>query len=421
MSIKNISLPQPVAQRFSPHLEAIRGFAALLVVWHHAVSFPRTLDPHYTVQGFWAYMAPSHFSVLLFFVLSGYVIGLTNPRPLTTTTIPQYLRKRLVRIYPIYAVCMLLAVLVGWGQGYSWATVIGNFTFLQIAVTPIIHENSPAWSLHFEVLYYLLFVPVSFFRLPALLVLGVSLAIGIGSLLVQPAHPLLASYGLGFTFWMAGLTLAHYADTLPTKQPTYQLLLAFLLLFASFRGFDAPETMLRMVANSLIGTRLEQAHGHSYASMLAFRDLAWLPYAVLGIMVFAHKSFRFQRRLLSLAFLLPAFTFWHIAETWPAVDWATFGLGSLFYLLAVICFFVRIPPLEPWARHCISGLGKVGGISYGLYIVHFPLLQLMARLDFFAGSALTFWTRFVVLLIVALLAAYGLEKKFQPWVRTRWA
>ena len=84
--------------------------AALTVVLGHTIVIKQTLDPHYQPTGIFSFQAPGHLSVLIFFILSGYVIGLTNQRPLEAASIGTYLKKRIVRIYPIYLLSILLAL-----------------------------------------------------------------------------------------------------------------------------------------------------------------------------------------------------------------------------------------------------------------------------------------------------------------------
>ena len=65
-------------------------------------------------------------------------------------------------------------------------------------------------------------------------------------------------------------------------------------------------------------------------------------------------------------------------------------------------------------------LAQVGSVSYGLYIVHVPLLYLMHQLaPSFSGTALTYGLRLAVFVAAALGMAYWLEKKLQPWVKGR--
>ena len=71
-----------LTRTFDFKLEGLRGLAALTVVLGHTIVIKQTLDPHYQPTGVFSFQAPGHLSVLIFFILSGYVIGLTNQRPL---------------------------------------------------------------------------------------------------------------------------------------------------------------------------------------------------------------------------------------------------------------------------------------------------------------------------------------------------
>lgn len=61
---------------FNANLEALRGTAALVVVWHHLTYFYALLDPHYWLKGVSAFSPPGHAAVLVFF----YAFGLCHRR-----------------------------------------------------------------------------------------------------------------------------------------------------------------------------------------------------------------------------------------------------------------------------------------------------------------------------------------------------
>ena len=62
---------------------------------------------------------------------------------------------------------------------------------------------------------------------------------------------------------------------------------------------------------------------------------------------------------------------------------------------------------------CLGNFGKYGDFSYGVYIVHFPILQLMVSLGWFAESP---WMMLVLAAALVLVAAFllwhGVEKQF---------
>lgn len=145
---------QRPATTYSVKLEALRGLAALMVVGHHV--FPTAAYPlmHVLFNG--------RAAVSLFFVLSGYVLGLSLRRG-RGTLLWQYASffiRRVLRIYPAYFVTTL-AFIAYWkfypfdnGQGHplalfagmklSWQQLIKNLCFLDQSI------NFVTWSLKVE-------------------------------------------------------------------------------------------------------------------------------------------------------------------------------------------------------------------------------------------------------------------------------
>jgi peptidoglycan/LPS O-acetylase OafA/YrhL len=89
-------------------LDALRGFAACVVVLHH-FRLAYSLDPP---RWFAMPLFAGFPSVILFFVLSGYVLGLPFWRG-SQPTYGKYLTRRFFRIYVPYAVVIAIAVAVG--------------------------------------------------------------------------------------------------------------------------------------------------------------------------------------------------------------------------------------------------------------------------------------------------------------------
>ncbi|HEX8504325.1 MAG TPA: acyltransferase [Hymenobacter sp.] len=401
-------------RKFEYNLEGLRGLAALIVVWFHAVSVKNLLDPHYTPSGPLAYCVPGHLSVLLFFVLSGYVIGLTNKAPLTGAAIAAYLRKRFVRIYPIYAVALLLTLFVA--QSYPLTTWLAHFSLTQVLLSPVIGENAPMWSLHYEVFYYLLFIPLSMWRVDAWLAAGACFFIGLFNQLAWPANTLLTSYSYGFTFWLCGLALARSPQ--PSLRSTYQFLLGMMLLLLSMRNFNVYETILLKVMRLAVGERLiYPAITEQFRAVISFADLAFLPFGMVCIRVFTNQNFPGRRYVLWALFGLPAATFLYIVQHNGQVDLNPYVMSTVFYLAAVAMVSFPSARVEAWSAWVMQQFVKLGGISYALYVVHDPIAECLRRIGVFSGTGMTYSVRFALLLALSLLAAHLLENKFQPLMR----
>jgi peptidoglycan/LPS O-acetylase OafA/YrhL len=225
---------QPPSSRrsFDWALEGLRGYAALAVGFSHVlVGFK--LDPGVRPPGFWGYLAPGSICVLLFFILSGYVIGLTTTTEFSKPAAIQYLMRRVIRLIPIYWIAIALTLPLATAE--HWTTLVGNFFFVQGIAVPVIQANDALWSLSYEVVFYLLFLPIWWLKPRVTTVFALC---GGLSLLgwVLPASiatvPVISSFATGFLFWLVGLWLAWNVehDATPKKIPVFSylcLLVAF--------------------------------------------------------------------------------------------------------------------------------------------------------------------------------------------------
>ncbi|MBD2721781.1 acyltransferase family protein [Hymenobacter armeniacus] len=410
--------PKP-AKTFDFKLEGLRGLAALTVVLGHTVVIRQTLDPHYQPSGVFAFQAPGHLSVLIFFILSGYVIGLTNQRPLQRNGIGPYLKKRLVRIYPIYLVSMLLALAIS--QAVPASVAAANLTFTQVLLAPVLSANAPSWSLHYEILFYLLFIPVSYFRMsPVLVCLGSFLA-GLAVLLLAnwPGAPLLTSYLFGFSFWTLGLVLVNISRHGAAHYTSLQLLSAFLLFF-SLEETNQLQTVYLKVTQALPGLRWSFSESVPWVERaIALVDFTYLPYCVLVLLIFTNRSFPYQKWLTYLLYLLPAYSLVYLYHNRAdAVHFQHYLIPVCSYLLSVLLLVLsRSNVLEGPADWLLAQTIKLGALSYGLYIIHYPILKIFGLIEPFSGHWYTFLVRFIAFMALSLLAAALLEKRFQPWAR----
>ena len=416
-TVIEVRRPAPIEH----HLEAMRGFAALVVVWSHAIVNHKLLDPGYGVQGIALFLPPSHLAVLLFFVLSGYVIGLSTKQKLDTRQlIGRYLKKRLLRIYPIYFVTLCLALAVS-THLYSIKTIVGNFSITQIILTDIVKEHDASWSLHYEVLFYLLFIPISFLRLPALKLAAGCVALGIANRLLFPTHPLLTSYVFGFAFWLAGLWLADRTRSMPRRDVSASRLLGLLLIILSFNYYSVFSTLvfkiiiLTKTTWLYYGPVLDEAQ--PYGTQISIEDFAFLPIAAAVVLIFSRVDFPFRRWVIAIIGVAPALTFVFLASHAAQIDWPPYVIATVSYLLGAALLFIRV---ELLSANAMRLLAIVGSFSYGLYIVHAPLLYLFHRiLPSFSGTPITYTIRLIVFIATSLGTAWWLEKKLQPWIKAR--
>jgi len=140
-------------------IQYLRGVAAMMVVVFH-LQGPLS---RFGVKGDWPLALAS--GVDIFFVVSGFIMWTTTWQGRVTPG--AFLRRRLVRIVPLYwflTLCAVAVALVGKG-GAAWASItlehlVKSLLFVP-SLSPVTHEMEPVlipgWTLNYEMLFYLLF------------------------------------------------------------------------------------------------------------------------------------------------------------------------------------------------------------------------------------------------------------------------
>jgi peptidoglycan/LPS O-acetylase OafA/YrhL len=160
---------------FEPRLESLRGIAALIVAMHHGMSAFATMPSEYsgligTLIVWLLWVTNPAASVMFFFVLSGYVLGLALER--SGGFIPFVIR-RCFRILPMFVLSVLFAYacvtlvridpapsgLATYFQQIFWpgpqvSDLLDNLTFNNFLV------NGPSWSIYPEIIGSLLLPPL---------------------------------------------------------------------------------------------------------------------------------------------------------------------------------------------------------------------------------------------------------------------
>jgi peptidoglycan/LPS O-acetylase OafA/YrhL len=151
-------MSNPTARRiplpFSLYLDLVRFLAAVSVVLYH--SWDKVLPGL-------PFKWPGHEAVVVFFVLSGYVIAHAASAP--GTTLSTYVQHRIARIVPVAVAALLLALVIclSWPgldkDGGLWWRTLANMLFIAQAGPLGVDAplNPPFWSLNYEVWYYVIF------------------------------------------------------------------------------------------------------------------------------------------------------------------------------------------------------------------------------------------------------------------------
>jgi peptidoglycan/LPS O-acetylase OafA/YrhL len=319
----------------SIYLDLVRIVSALLVVLYHSNLRLLTLEKlPLSTHG--------HAAVIVFFVLSGYVIAhITSTRENTPL---EYWSSRLTRFYSLaLPVVLLTPLLDSLGEAMApqfygdrtthdlaWLRILTSLAFLNEVWTLSImsFSNVPYWSLCYEFWYYVLFAVLTFTRgrKRVLWCCAVALLIGPKILLLAPV-------------WATGVLL-HRCTTLQHIG----------------RGAGAV-----LLAGSCIGYALF----HHY--QLTEVGSAWLR-QIFG--AHWHQQFAFSRYFMT--------------------D----------YLLAIIvaCHFVGVRALAPPLERLGSVARPLAAYTFSIYLLHQPLIQFYAAL--FRGDPAAPWFYIATMLAV---------------------
>ena len=136
------------------YLQSLRAVAAILVVWAHAIDLAskRNLDGWHLDGG-----AIENFGAVgvdIFFVISGFIVSISAERTLSAQ---QFLIKRWLRIWPLYAIATLLVFCMSPSEWGRLDRLMYSLLFIQEPGIPSSMPTHPlGWSLFYEMAFYLM-------------------------------------------------------------------------------------------------------------------------------------------------------------------------------------------------------------------------------------------------------------------------
>ncbi len=385
-------------------LEGLRGICACLVLYGHMTAPMRRLDPAYAPsERFWWFNL-GLVAVFFFFVLSGYVIGLTVRVPFSAAEARGYLGRRLVRLVPVSTAAVLLAWLLL--PQVAPGVILGNLAFLQnfkpypiVGTVDVMPDNLNLWSLNFEAVYYLAFLLAWWLAPRVLWAVGLLVVVAASAAALPGDHILASSYAFGAMYWIAGLLVAWLAPLSgkPANWPSAMLVILVMWPLA-------PLMDLLLLAH--VPDRVGPLPMPSLHRMDLLPAFVWLLLSVTG------RAERLGRAL-----------------GWTCLAWATLALvrgflaGGIGEPGAVACYTAALalawvlaawrPPVAPLAR-----LAPLGAISFGVYAVGFPIEYGVYRAPWLPSGAPWTWAlRAAILAVTTFGLAWVLERKLQPAIR----
>ena len=343
---------------YFPNINLLRAFAALLVLVYHVIELGPWRD--FPSAGSLLTFRAGWVGVDLFFVISGFVIGLTAIRLYReggSDYRRTFMRRRLARIVPLYVLTSVafLVVLQPAVLSLPWpklaVQLVSHLLFLH-NLHPALHGaiNGPNWSVAAEMQFYVL------------VMLAAPLLSRIDVRVLLVGGVLIAWLSRALAFWATRdfenpLPRFVYATQVPSMLDAFAIGLAIARLHLD-------GTLRRWTAHSLRPTLIASA----FVFTLAL-DVVW-------------------------------HTYWSSTDYWNdaamVVFWRT-GLATAFGSL------VLLASLLPDVARFVRPLDYLGVVSYGIYLWHLPVILTLTAHSV-AGSPMTLllWTLAVVIALSAL-------------------
>ncbi|MEU6806936.1 acyltransferase family protein [Streptomyces neyagawaensis] len=379
-------------------LDALRGIAALVVVFDHAsYTFAADLRRELMPQ-----CNTGRYGIMVFFLVSGYIIPASLERRGCVRT---FWIGRVFRVYPLWAVVVTVLLALQF-SGLAEPRDVGRQSAVSVAVAhaTMLQEllGTPSlllvlWTLSYEVSFYLLVVALFTVRLHrrsevVAIVLAVLAAASVATGVGLPRSALSGLVGTGPLIVAVSVTMGVAICCASARSPVLRVLGGVLggvqaLVLVAFNGTVPPWEGLVILAVMFLGTAVHRAEKGQCGGLVVAVTAAVVVVCAVGSAAAYGDDDHFTRRGWIVAFLLAVLTF---------------GAGLL-----------------SRRRHVPRLLVALGTVSYSVYLVH-PLL--LAVVDGTIGRrgqdslplVLAFYT---VLLPLCLLTYRLVEAPSQEWGR----
>lgn len=92
--------------------------------------------------------------------------------------------------------------------------------------------------------------------------------------------------------------------------------------------------------------------------------------------------------------------------------------STICFILSLILYYNSFEAINLISKQIIKIGVKLGSISYGIYVIHFPILIIFSKIPILTGTLLTYITRAVCFLSITVFAGFFLEIIIQSRIKT---
>ena len=339
-------------------LDALRGFAALCVVFDHG----STLVLRPVREFLYHTMDLGQFGVFVFFLVSGYIVPASLERK---GNVREFWISRAFRLYPMYLGAIVLSF-VAWKTGYGTVRNAGHSPAIAASSALLMLSNlltgpnvpNVVWTLSYEMVFYLLLAGLFSWRIHARSGLY-ALICAAGALLLGGVLPMawLVHWGrhggpspltVNVTvdaLIIAGIALAMAGKGMAAKIGATVAALTGLILATINQGYPHPWSGLTILALMFTGTLVYRAEQGQVSKLRA----VWIVGAVIALTVLAGVWYGSHGV--------------HLGDQWRA-QWITSIVGAAaVFGVGLTVRKRKIPRVAAW----------LGLVSYSVYLLH-PLV-----------------------------------------------
>jgi len=346
---------------FNPQLTGLRGFAACCVLlWH--VHWSGVGGP---TLGWYLSRINGQFPVMLFFMLSGYLMGsLYMPLPFTRENVCKYFAARCARVVPLYVASIAIAFLWTKDDKFFYGLLLTHHSGFE----PFVH----LWTVPVEMQFYAFF--------PMLWWLS-----------SQAAVLRFAIYLLLLTFWASALAVL--VGSLPSNVAPY-LPSAFLdeRFICTGRWFCLPSYLHVFTLGTLLGSVPHvRVYSINIMSIVIMVLTLWI--------TFCEKSIRMERD----TFIVD----WH-GQHDVHLFFEYRYLDPVKWIVVLLLLFLTAQSPSSTGFLASPLFRFVGNISYGLYLSHYFLY--IGTRTVFGGGFLAATIAVVCTFVVSVVSYYYFER-----------